>query len=349
MKKKLALSIYGVLIAGLAAFSQSYVFQITQKGSNDWGYANLEGKVIIEPQFKFSHSFSENGAALVMPKKKWVIINVKGEVLNAEVENVQPYANPWTGVTDNFSNGYLVVRENKKWGALNPDAKIAIPIKYDRLTEFDGGYALAELEGKFFVLNKKGAAAPVQASGIKEIKHFSEGMGMIEVQGEKWGFVDANGNVAITPQFEGVGYFSGGLAWARSGGSIGFINPEGEWVIKPQFSAAKEFDHESGLAMVEKSGQWGYVDAKGSYKQFNETEKTYSFSEGLAIGRKKDKVGFLDNQGKWAIEPKFDTAREFKNGYAAVESDGKWGIIDKTGKWVVKPTFADTRDVVVVK
>jgi len=167
---------------------------------------------------------------------------------------------------------------------------------------------------------------------------------MIEAKGELWGFVDGNGKTAIPPKYEGLGYFSGGLAWARSGGVIGFINPEGEWVIKPQFATVRDFDAESGLAMVEKGGQWGYVDVSGNFKQFKETEKTYVFSDGLAIGRKNGKVGFLNNKGEWAIPPQYDTAREFRKGYAAVQEGNKWGLMDKTGKWVIKPAFPHMRD-----
>ena len=349
MKRKIIFSVILVLLMGSTVLAQTYVFQVIQKGSKNWGYAGLDGKLIIEPKFKASNKFSEQGSALVVSRNVYSIINLQAEVITTEVK-VRPYVNTWTGAAKSFSDGYLVVTEYEKWGCLSYDGKLTIPIKYDRLTDFNGGYALAELDKKFYVLDKKGTETPVDAPDIKEIKHFSEGLGIIEVKGKKWGFVDDNGKIAIEPQYKGVGYFSAGLAWARTAdGKIGYINKKGEWVIEPQFYAVKAFDLESGLAAIEADNRWGYVDTKGNIIFFDETEKIYNFSEGLAIGRKNGKIGFLNNKGQWAIQPQFDSARPFKNGYAAAEIKNLWGIIDKEGNWIVKPTFTHIRDVAIVK
>ena len=329
--------------------SQTYVFQVTQKGSKGWGYADLNGNVIIEPRFKISYEFSNEGCALVLNKRTFSIINLKGEIIPAKVEKVRPYVDAWTGVVNSFSDGYLVVQENKKWGCLSPDGEIAIPLKYDRIMDFDNGFSLALLDKRVFIIDKKGTEISVDVPGIVAIKHFSEGLGMIKDEGGKWGFIDVNGKVAIKPQFEGLGYFSAGLAWARAaGGKTGYINKEGDWVIKPRFESVRDFDAESGLAMVKINGKWGYVDKKDNVKFFSESEKTYIFSDGLAIGRKNGKIGFLDNQGQWAIQPQFSSARAFNNDYAAAESKNLWGIIDKEGNWVVQPIFNHIMDVAIV-
>jgi hypothetical protein len=347
---RIILSTARVLLMVSMVVSQTYVFQVQLPGSKYWGYAGIDGQFIIKPKYKICTDFSKQGVALVVYKNVYSIIDLTGEIINCEVDKMRPYINPWTGVPKSFCNGYLPIVENEMWGCIDHDGKLVIPYKYDWLTDFNGGYALAEYDKKFFVVDKHGNEFPVKAEKIKEIKHFSEGMGIIEVKGGKWGFIDSTGQVAIAPQYDGVGYFSAGLAWARTlEGNIGFINKKGEWVIKPQFYAARSFDPESGLAMVKANNQWGYVDVEGNIKIFNETDKTYKFSNGLAIGRKKGKVGFLNNQGEWAIQPQFNSARPFKNGYAAVEIKNLWGLIDKEGNWIVEPTYEHIRDVSIVK
>lgn len=360
MKNKTAFSLFLILFMGSTALSQSYVFPVKQKGSKKWGYASLDGNVIIEPRFSEGSGFTEQGYALVLSKRSFSIINIRGEVIETEVDKVRPFMDPappiaskyysiWNYV-HTFSDGYLVVSQNKKWGCLGPNGNTKIPAKYNRLTDFYGDYALAELNKKFFVVNIEGNEIPVDMHGIKEIKHFSEGLGIIEVKGEKWGFVDSNGKAAIIPQYLGVGYFSAGLAWAKSDNEkIGYINKKGEWIINPQFDVANAFDLESGLAMVKVDNKWGYVDRKGNISFFEETTKTFSFSEGLAIGRKNGKIGFLNNKGQWSIQPQFDVAYGFRNGYAAVESKNLWGIIDKEGNWVVQPAFSAIGDVAIIK
>jgi len=82
------------------------------------------------------------------------------------------------------------------------------------------------------------------------------------------GWLDANGNVVIKPQFESLGGFAGGLAPAKLHGQntkYGYIDASGRWVIQPKFNTAEEFSE--GLAGV----QWtagerersGYVNPQG--------------------------------------------------------------------------------------
>lgn len=350
MKRKGLLSMVLILFMGSIVFSQSYVFKMQEKGSKNWGYANVEDKTTIEPKFKLCSNLCEEGFATALYKGKYCIINIKGEIISAEVKKVKPNINSWTGMPQAFFDGFLITTESGKFGCLNTKGEIAIPIQYDKLTHFDEGYALAKKGKNIYVLDKEGKETLVEAEKIMSIKHFSEGLGIIEVKGEKWGYVDGNGKIAIEPQFTGVGYFNAGLAWAKKGiTTIGFINKKGEWVIEPQFDAAKDFDEESGLAMVKKKGKWGYVNTSGKILYFDETEKTYIFSNGLAIGKKNGKIGFINNEGQWAIEPKFNGARPFHNGYAAAEIKNLWGMIDKTGNWVVQPKYENIRDVVEVK
>lgn len=347
---KIIFSTLIALLLGTMVLSQTYVYQIRQSDSKSWGYAGIDGQLLFETKFKFTSMFMEQGFAVVFHQNNYLIINIHGEVTYCEINKINPNINSWTGQPYPFIDGCLIISKNDMFGCVNYEGKLIVPIKYDQLTTYNGGYALAKINKEFFVLDKQGKEIPVLAEKIKEIRHFSEGLGIIEVKGGKWGFVDSTGQVAITPQYDGVGYFRGGLAWARSiQGNIGFINKKGEWVIEPKFYAAKSFDPESGLAMVKTNNQWGYVDTKGNFNIFHETEKSYVFSDGLAIGRKNGKVGFLNNKGQWAIQPQFKSVRPFKNGYAAASMKDLWGIIDKSGNWVVQPTFTDIRDVSIVK
>jgi hypothetical protein len=350
MKRNVAYGIVLFVFLGSAGFSQSYVFQFQQKGSKLWGYASTNGQIIIEPKFVLSSPFSKQGVATVLYKDQYAITDLKGEIIKTDVEYIRPNINFWNGLPQTFIDGYLVVGQNYLFGCLNHTGQLAIPIQYTQLTVFDGGFALAERDKIFFVVDKQGKEIPLEAKDIVNIWHFSEGLGPIEVIGQKWGFVDSNGKTVIDPQYDVAGYFNAGLAWARTfDGKVGYINQSGEWAIEPQFEAAKDFDLESGLAMVKVNGIWGYADKQGKISYFNETDKVYEFSDGLAIGLKDGKIGFLNNKGQWAIQPKYDGARPFYYGYAAAEMNRRWGIIDKAGNWIVQPIYKDIKDVAEVE
>lgn len=350
MKTVIIISFIAIQSLGSVLFAQSYVFQFRQKGSKLWGYASTDGKVFIEPKFELSSPFSEEGVATALYKSKYQVINLKGEIVATQLESVQPYLNYWNGLPQGFLDGFLVVSKYYLYGCINHLGEITIPIQYSRFTRFNSGFALTERDKVFYVIDKLGKEIPLEAKDVENIWHFSEGLGIIEVAGQRWGFVDGKGKTVIEPLFDGTGYFHGGYAWARSHkGKLGYINKTGQWAIPPQFEVAKDFDLESGLAVVKINGNWGYTDSEGKISYFNESEKINDFSNGLAIGIKGKKVGFLNNSGQWIIQPQFEDARPFYHGFAAAKMDNLWGIIDKSGNWVVQPKYTDIRDVVEVK
>lgn len=353
MKRKICFSLFLFLLCGMTVYSQTYVFQAKQKGSRMWGYANLNGEMIIEQQFKVVTKFCEEGIAMVNDGD-YIMINLKGEPIPMAVLKIRPMMDAWA--TPNgwgfhgANSGIIVTKNDGKWGALGPEGIAIAPFRYDRITDFNNGFALAERDKSFFVLDRSGNEIPVQAKGIKEIKHFSGNLGIIEVKGELWGFVGEDGQTVIEPRFKGVGYFNGDITWARAdNGKIGYIDKMGNWVIEPQFEKAKEFDQESGMAVVSVGNGWGYVDINGNINVFEKTSKVFDFSEGLALGRKNKKIGYLNTKGEWAVEPQFSAGHPFQNGFAAVQLDGLWGLIDKEGNWEVVAKFTDIGGVALVK
>lgn len=354
MKKRFFLTVLLAFIS-LSIFSQSAgqktcIAMVKPYGGDLWGYVNQKGEIIISAQFSKCFPFSSEGLAVIhdTKAKQYYFINTKGERLTTEVADFK-----LKGVlgfdVKGFSNGLVAINQDKKWGFLNVSGKIAIPIKYDEVTEFIDGYSVAKIGGKFIVLNTKGEEFFVDGSDIVNVKEFSEEFAPYKSISKLFGFIGKDGKIAIQAQFESVGYFTNGLAWAKTaGGMLGYINTKGEWIIKPQFSAGREFDKESGLAKVKLGDKWAYVNKAGEIVNINDTEAWGNFYNGLAEGKKNGKKGFYDNKGQWVIQPQFDETRDFKNGYAAVKIGDKWGVIDKSGKWVIQPTYASIRDFEIV-
>ena len=349
MKKVITFSCILFLLFEISGFSQIYVVEVRVKGSKEWGYAKLDGEIIIEPQFKLSNEFSENGRALVLQGKRWSIIDLEGNILDVDVKKIRVYADPWTGVPSMYNDGLLCITQDKKWGALNSDGKLFIPLIYDNLTDFNGGYAIAELDHRFIVIDKEGNETPISDPTIIGVKRYSEDLAPCEVKGNKWGYIDTSGELVITPQYSSVGYFSGGLAWARAqNGKIGYIDKKGNWIINPHFSSAKNFDAVSGMALVTSEEKRTYVNKSGEQSSFKQTSKLYVFSEGLAIARWNGKLGFINYNMEWVVQPKYDAARAFHNGYAAVRINSRWGIIDKNGNVVLEPVFMNMQNVEII-
>ena len=70
--------------------------------------------------------------------------------------------------------------------------------------------------------------------------------------GDKWGYVDKNGQYIINSQFEEAYNFSEGLALFRStDGKYGFIDEEGKYVINPIYKDANSFSEGMSCVVME--------------------------------------------------------------------------------------------------
>jgi hypothetical protein len=332
-------------------FSQKYL-AIAKSGEGDsWGYIDPKGEFVIAPTYKKALDFSEDGLAPVLEKdsKQFVFINTKGEKVKTDITDFGLKEIFGFGVKG-FNSGMVAIKSGEKWGYLNGQGKEVIKVSFDKANEFHDGFATAQKNGLNYILDKSGKEIEVKDSRIRVLKNYSEGLIPFEAMDKKEGFVDPTGTVVIDPKFESVGYFVGGLAWAKeSANKVGFIDKKGNWAIEPQFTAAKEFDPMSGLARVKRSDKWEYTDKTGKVSSIGDAESVEGFNEGLCKGKKGGKWGFYDKTGKWIVEPKYDNVEDFKNGYAIVKSSKKFGAVDKTGNIVLEPKFGGLKDFQLVK
>ncbi len=171
--------------------------------------------------------------------------------------------------------------------------------------------------------------------------------------GEKWGFIDKNGNVIIEPVLNDPAKFNAGLLPVNDNGLYGYLNTDGDWAIEPQFMYAGPFSE--GVATIAMLDQ-----NKGGpiYSLINHTGRTittfrdgagrgWPFSKGAAIvGWSNQKYAVVGKNGDMVFETQFDqfqgneTTHEFIfEGLIGVRNDGKWGFIDSAGKWIIEAKY----------
>lgn len=115
----------------------------------------------------------------------------------------------------------------------------------------------------------------------------------------------------------------------------GFVNNDGKLVISTQFDEAWSF--QEGLALIKKDDKWGYIKTDGSYAIKPSYDDGWGFSEGLAKVQKGDKVGFINAQNQTIIPIKYnDSYNWFNEGLVTVSQGEKWAVMDKKGKALTK-------------
>lgn len=169
--------------------------------------------------------------------------------------------------------------------------------------------------------------------------------------GEKWGYVDKEGNYVINSQFEEAYNFADGLALFKSqDGKYGFISEDGKYAINPIYKDATTFSE--GLAcVVMENGKPQFINKENKIIfTVDNADFCFGFSEGMARIKVKGKWGFIDKMGKVIINPIYDNAMEFKEGLALVSKidetskEKSWGFIDKLGAVKINFQFINSKD-----
>jgi hypothetical protein len=213
---------------------------ISVKIDDKWGFINIEGKIVIEPQFEPD------------------INEYRDDVYQAS-----------------FANGLAAAKSKGKWGFINREGKFVIAPKFDKARQFNGNIAAVSVNGKWGLINRAGEF--VQPAMFDEVQDraVQEGFGEVSQNG-KWGFVDQDGRIAIKPQFNAVSAFSDGLAAVCVGEKWGYIDTTGKIAIEPQFISAGYFDKGLALQMIKEfvgkttytrgyHNEWGYINKKGKF------------------------------------------------------------------------------------
>ena len=177
--------------------------------------------------------------------------------------------------------------------------------------------------------------------------------------GEKWGYLDRHGRVAILAKFDAgydffehrldaydeelklYGYlrpdgswafhmpdgcvatrrFSEGRAWFRRGSCYGVVDQDGAILVEPQFPDAKDFS--DGLAIVSE------IEGFDCAKEFN----LRKHREAMLRGGEKVKHGAIDRTGKVVIEPRSSHLASFHEGLSVEHGhDFTWRLLDHDGK-----------------
>lgn len=177
---------------------------------------------------------------------------------------------------DSFSgfteDGYAVVSKKGKYGVLNQNNELTIPLLYRDLGVIREGMVpfFDEHIGLYGLLDAANGQLLVEPQYI-EMMAFSEGLAAFLAENGKWGFLNTDLEIAIEPTLVNVNFFkpdphrnafNEGLANVEtSPGNWNYIDKTGQIIIKGDFAYTKGF--KDGKAEVYKDGKWYFINKGG--------------------------------------------------------------------------------------
>jgi hypothetical protein len=137
-----------------------------------WGFADLDGKVVIKPIFSYASNFDEYGLALVKTggyfdednnylEEKWGVINQKGEFV------IEPQFQGISIVSGNI----IAVRVEGKYGFVNRQGKMFVAPKFSTVSSLREGLIAVKVGGlskiEVFMAVNGGLLIPRERDGYR--------------------------------------------------------------------------------------------------------------------------------------------------------------------------------------
>lgn len=332
--KKILMIIMPFLLVSCSFFKPSKdISLIPFLQKEKYGYFDLEGKIVINPQFSFATVFRED-LALVKSSGdngKWGYIDKNGKfVINAIYKDATV-----------FQEGIAwVVSDNTAPTAIDKKGEIKFTLKEAenvRLFSNDlAAFSKVDSTSTIWGFVDKSGNQVINPQ-FTEVGSFNEDKCAVRNKEGKWGFIDKSGKIIINFQFDDVQKFNDDKAIVYLDDKAGVIDEDGKYIINPQFKFIYQ-DHDNYLIYQDEKAGWCDKDGKFIINpQFDDAE---IFGDNkLASIKSGDKYGYIDNEGKIMINPQFDEASQFIDDVAIVKSSDKYGLIDKEGKFIVNPQF----------
>lgn len=248
-------------------YAEGFAYVLIQ---DRYGYADITGDVVIQPQFWGAGNFNCGLARVKFSTNLWGFIDKSGKIISRR-EFDQAFQ---------FKQNFAVVASGNKMGYLNKYGDLPFGLIFNTAYDFNNGLAPVIYQGKANYINERGKI--LSSQGWDKTFIPEQEVGVFEIQGKR-GYVDKQGNVIQNRFYKNAYSFSEGLAAACDLNSEkwGFIDLNGNWKIEPQFDQAKSFVE--NRAAVKLGQKWGYIDQKGKFLLNPNFDDAYDFSEGFAI------------------------------------------------------------------
>lgn len=184
---------------------------------DDYGYMNLDGIMVIPPQYSEAFAF-RNGFALVVisdgSNKRYTFIDKKGNRMFGEFDKATA-----------FDGGFTCVQVDGKTKYIDTKGNTIFENDEIFVEWFSEGMAGVRIKDKWGFINSRGEI--VIQPQFDNVVTFADGMACVKV-GDKWGFIDNKGKIVIEPKFEAPTWFRGGYAQIPDKGQ--YIDKQGNYV-----------------------------------------------------------------------------------------------------------------------
>ena len=266
-----------------------------------WGFISEAGKFTLAPNYVSATVFSEGLAWVVEENRSPSAINAAGEIrVNLPKATAVRIFREGLAAFSQTENGESL------WGFVDANGMIKIKPSFPFAGEFaEGRCRIKSAQGKWGYIDEDGREIiPAQFDSVTDFS----GKTAVVFQGGLAGLINQQGEFLLKPQFAGLRN-DGAQCLFKKDNKWGWMDHEGKIILSPRFENAFPF-FGNELAAVQSGKKWGYANREGIIRIEAKYDSAFPFDGDLAMVMVDGKTGFINQQGKYHVRPRFDAASD---------------------------------------
>lgn len=300
------------------------------------GYADRDGSILIAPRYYDLGRFCFGlAAAIIVPHRDDSLgyLGIDGQwQISPRFYGADDFAACGLAAVSVADEGCL-----SGYGYCNRNGELAIAAQFDKAYEFDehdmakvadqGLLGMIDTSGAWLIPPRYDQLHPFAANGLARARD----------EDERVLFINRNGDTVLTPDFDSVFQFGPeGLAMVVQDGRYGLIDSQGELAVTPQYDDMA--DLKQGLARVEIDGRYGFINRAGELviaARFADASSFMPCGLAVVVCDATGRQGCIDRSGELVIPCTFDDIDlDLYPDVLDVRRDGRDGYIDLAGNWL---------------
>ncbi len=229
--------------------------------------------------------------------------------------------------------GFLEKTNDNKYGLRNADGERIIKPDYNTISElYEDSIYIARSDTGYSFITKTGKIIVASDSRFQDSKGMSEEFVAVQID-DKWGFVDINGKLRVSNQYQNIGLYHEGLAPVKLLQRWGYIDKLERLIVQPLYDTVYNFHN--GYCEVVKKGKYGLINSKGEQVVDCEYDAMTQINTGGYLITRDNKIGLIGRTGRLMILPRFDAVTDLNNGFVIASRAGKFGLFSNDGVSII--------------
>lgn len=268
------------------------------------GYINRKGETVIPPRYLTGGDFFEGRIFVLGENRTNILLDERGATIKEWDD---------TFLSTPFNEGYSRVMkfintmETRLSGLMDRDGNLVVPYTEEM-----------EMRSVMDIFDEN----DIFAGGVMRFHRTGS-----------FGYMDADANMLIEPQYEWASRFSEGLAAVKQNGKAGFIDKHNSVVHPFEYDGARRFLN--GMAPVLRGDKWGLINSGGETVLPFEYEHIKWLSEDKLMIRKDGLYGFRGKDLRTVMPCLFGTVYSFDNNILQFDFNGRKAAANPQGHCLI--------------